>query len=87
MNEQDHTTCFTDTDKHKLFSEIGYIRKGVDDNTEQIKRQNGNVTDLRKKVDTHDVFIGKIGAIMATMTFFASIVFAAVINFAFKNLK
>lgn len=87
MDEQNHTTCLSDIDKRKLFTELGYIKKGVEDNTKAVETQNGNVAELRKMVNKHEVFIGKIGAVVAIMTFFASIFFAAVINFAFKGWK
>jgi len=35
---------------------------------------------MRKKVQAHEVFIGKIGAITAIIAFFASLVFTALIN-------
>ncbi len=84
MEDHKHDSCFSNEDKHKLFTTIGYIKKGVDDNTEAIRKQDGSVRDLGKRVDKHDVFIGKIGAITAAMAFFASIVFTAIINWAIR---
>ncbi len=84
MDEQKHTSCFTEEDKRRLFTTIGYIKKGVEDNTLEIKKQNGNVADMRKIVTRHEVFLGKIGAITALMAFFASVVFTAAINAWFR---
>jgi len=67
-------------DKQRLFTTLGYIKKGVDANTKQIEKQNGNVADLRKMVNRHEVFIGKVGAITAIIAFFASIVFTFLAN-------
>jgi len=87
MDEQKHNGCFTDEDKRKLFTELGYIKKGVENNERSIRTQNGNVAEIRKMVNRHEVFIGKIGAITAAMAFFASIVFTALINMWFRVWK
>ncbi|KKL68833.1 hypothetical protein LCGC14_2121050 [marine sediment metagenome] len=81
MEEQEHTTCLSNADKQKLFTTLGYIKKGVEDNTDAIKKQNGSVADLTKRVNKHDVFLGKIGAVMATVTFFVSVGTATIIKF------
>ena len=62
----------TPEQEQKLFTTLGYIRKGLKNNTRAIERQNGNVAALAKRVNSHDVFIGKIGAGIALFAFFVS---------------
>ena len=59
----------TPEQEQKLFTTLGYIRKGVDENTRQIIKQNSSVAEIRKTVNRHEVFIGKIGVAVASITF------------------
>ena len=70
----------TPEQEQKLFTTLGWIKKAVENNTKATLRQNGSLTDLTKRVNKHDVFIGKIGAVMATVTFFVSAGTAALIK-------
>jgi len=76
-----------DQQEHKLWSELGAIKKWLEVLDRKIDKQNSKVADIQKKVQAHEVFIGKIGAITAMLAFFASIVFAALINALLKFWK
>ncbi len=71
----------TPEQEQKLFTTLGCIQKAVDNNTKATEKQNGSLVDLTKRVNRHDVFIGKIGAVMATVTFFVSVTTAAIVKF------
>lgn len=60
--------------EQKLFTTLGYIKKEVENNTEQVKKQNGNVASLTDRVNKHDIFLGKIGLAVATFAFVVSTV-------------
>ena len=65
--------------EQKLFTMLGYIKKEVENNTEQVKKQNGNVADLTKRVNKHDVFIGKVGLGVSLVAFFITVAVNGVI--------
>lgn len=63
----------TSEQEHKLYTTLGCIQKGVEGLEEKVEKQNGDLAAVVKKVQRHDVFIGKIGAIVATSTFVVTI--------------
>ncbi|KKN18195.1 hypothetical protein LCGC14_0958310 [marine sediment metagenome] len=63
----------TPEQEQKLFTTLGYIRKGLKNNTKAIEKQNGNVADLTKRVNKHDIFLGKVGLGVSFAAFFITI--------------
>ncbi len=63
----------TPEQEQKLFTTLGYIRKGLKNNTRAIEKQNGNVADLTKRVNKHDIFLGKVGLGVSFAAFFITV--------------
>lgn len=74
-------------EKHKLFSELGYIKKWLEGIDDKLKTLNGTTAANAKAIQKHEVFIGKIGLITAGIAFVASVIFAAIINTWIKFWK
>lgn len=73
--------------ENKLFTELGYIKKWLETIDKKIERQNAKVSDIQNKVQKHEVFLGKVGAGIAGITFIATVVFSALINALLKFWK
>ena len=74
----------TSEQEQKLYTELGCIKKGIEGLDEKVEKQNGNLATLTQKVQRHEVFIGKVGAIVATSTFVITIGVNAVIASYFR---
>ncbi len=72
---------------HKLFSELGYIRKWLENIDRRLAEQNGHVAQITKKVNRHEMFIGKLGAVTSMIAFTFSIVITLIINAWFRFWK
>ncbi len=63
----------TPEQEQRLFTTLGYIRKGLKNNTRAIEKQNGNVADLTKRVNKHDIVLGKVGLGISLGAFFITL--------------
>jgi len=73
-----------DKETHKLFSELGYINKWLETIDRRLTEQNGHIASVSKKVQRHELFIGKVGAVTTFFAFAFSILVTALINLWFK---
>lgn len=60
----------TSEKENELFETLGCIKNGIENLDKKAEIQNGNFAALAKKVQRHEVFIGKIGAGIAIFVFF-----------------
>ena len=66
--------------EHKIFTELGYIKKGISNLEFKMDKINGRVQDNDRRIQRHDVLVGKIGATVATVTFVFSVGITLALN-------
>lgn len=67
----------------KLHESIGYIRGVVESIDKKVTEQNGSIASMQKKVNKHEIILGKFGAIISGFTF----ALAAFFNLAIEWIK
>lgn len=72
---------------HKLFSELGYIKKWLETIDRRMAEQNGHVASLTKKTQRHEVVLGKVGAVTSIIALAFSIGITTIINLWFRFWK
>jgi len=65
----------------KLYEDIGYIKGVVSEIKEDVRRLNGDLGNVKKKQQKHEVILGKFGLIFAGVIFFVSTVVTIIFNF------
>lgn len=65
---------------NKLIEDIGFIKAKVIDIEKHTLQTNGKVAELGKKVQKHEVILGKFGAGIAFMVFIISLAFNSIVN-------